>query len=164
VPVLPLVLGLVAVLGAGTAGFLLAGDDSDEPAPARPRAADLAQARVLRERAAGVRLAASELERLGVGRAAQRRRLARARSRRAQAAAAAQLADTYARTARRLGAADRGGATAELSAALRRAGLAYGRLARAGRRGSAAGWSRAGRQVRRRESDLRRAVAALKQG
>ncbi len=168
----PLVLGallLVAIAGAGVAGWALGSSDtkakpdptvvaSQRAAAARASAATAQE----RERVAWLDSANTSVKRLDTRRAAYRRSLARATTPSDQAAAARRLASSFAagQSVVKDAPASVTGATA-LGDAVRTAEAAYTRLGTAARNGNRSAYRRAGDSVRQAERDVDTALKQL---
>jgi serine/threonine-protein kinase len=163
---------LVAIGGAGAAGWVLGGAESDEPAPgpdpAAQRAARIAAAEADAATAAEkTRLdwlasANQSVETLRSRRASDRRRLADARLPAGQADRARAISRSYARARAALAdAPDSVAAAAAVRSALRRAERAYTRLARSAGNENRSAYRRSVDSVRASEADLSRALARL---
>jgi serine/threonine protein kinase len=170
-PVVLIPVLLLAVAGAGLAGWMAGGSDPSTTPQADPaarqaeRAAERraeAAARVEAQRVAWLASANDAVEALNSRRAADRRRLAAARTPGDQAARARRLARSYALTRRSLG--DPPASVpraAALAGALRRAEASYGRLARSASNENRSAYRRAVDSVRSAEGSVDRALVRL---
>jgi hypothetical protein len=162
---------VLAVAGAGAAGWLVGSSDSSSPATVDPavlkaqRAAEAradAAAAVEQKRIEWLGSANDAVETLRSRRASDRRLLAGADTPSEQAARGRRLARSYALARRAL---DNPPASvpsaAAVQAALRRAQGAYERLARSAQNGNRSAYQRAVASVRSAERDLDRALARL---
>jgi serine/threonine-protein kinase len=163
---------LLAVAGAGVAGWIAGGGSESSPAPqvdptarqaerAAERRAEAA-ATAEQQRVAWLGSANDAVETLNSRRSADRRRLAAARSPGDQAARARRLARSYALARRSLGNPPASvPRAASVAAALGRAEGAYGRLARSAANENRTAYRRAVDSVRSAEGSLDRALARL---
>ena len=170
-PVVLIPILLLAVAGAGVAGWTLGGADSSTTPPVDPAARKAEQAAAKRAEAAAVTeeqrvawlgSANDAVEGLNSRRSADRRRLAGADTPGDQAARARRLARSYAIARRALG--DPPASVpraAALATALSRAEGAYGRLARSTANSNRSAYRRAVDSVRSAEGDVDRALERL---
>jgi hypothetical protein len=163
---------LVAIGGAGAAGWVLGGAESGEPAPAPDPAAERAARTAAANAEAATEAEADRVAWLGSAneavatlrsrRASDRRRLAEARLPGGQADRARAISRSYARA--RAALADAPGSVtgaAAVRSALLRAERAYTRLARSASNENRSAYRRSVTSVRASEADLSRALARL---
>ncbi|MBN1528150.1 MAG: serine/threonine protein kinase [Thermoleophilaceae bacterium] len=165
---------LVAIGGAGAAGWVLGGAESDPPASAVDPAAERAVQAAAAEAEAATAAEQARIAWLGTAndaiaslrsrRASDRQRLAAARLPGGQADRARAISRSYARARAALGDAPASVAgAAAVSAALLRAERAYDRLAQSAGNENRSAYRRAVASVRASEGDLTRALAKLGQ-